>query len=79
LLKISYKSWFDSLSDIPEIENACLEVCNNIYQRGYDNNNWNIQTIKVGELTKTFFANWQNNFDFDYLTVLNNYKILKPL
>jgi len=78
---IKYTAWYDDLSDIPDVEQACLEVCTNMWKTTPASwNLTNIKSEKVWELSQSFFskdemAGWIN---FSYKTTLKNYKPINP-
>ena len=78
---IEYNSWYGSLDDIPDVEQACLEVCNDIWN--WTPASWNDATVKskkIETLSKTYFTksemDWWNWMD--WRETLDNYKIFNP-
>lgn len=80
-LYIEYNAWYDAIADIQDVEQACLEVCTELWNNTPTSwNEANIKSKKIETLSKTFFSKdemaWGNATDFR--ETLDNYKTLNP-
>lgn len=81
-LYIEYNAWYDTLADIQDVEQACLEVCKDLWDNTPTSwNEANIKSKKIETLSKTYFSKdemaggiWVN-----FRETLDNYKTLNPL
>lgn len=76
---MEYKAWYQSISDIPDVEEACQKVCKGLYEEIKSVNNSKIKSEKIDELSITYFSNsekWKDTFD--YKEVLDRYRNLQP-
>lgn len=81
-LYIEYNAWYDALDDIWDVEQACLEVCKDIWDNTpASGNEANIKSKQIETLSKTYFSKdemaWGNWVDFR--ETLDNYKTFTPL
>lgn len=80
-LYIEFNAWYDDLASIQDVEQACLEVCGDIWDNTPTSwNEANIKSKKIETLSKTYFSKdemaWGNWVDFR--ETLDNYKTLNP-
>ena len=80
---IKYDAWFNNLSEIQDIEQACLEYCNIMYnQTPWSKTDYNVKSKSIEWLSISYF--WPNELKsntelLDYKQVLDKYKVFKPL
>jgi len=77
---IEYKAWFTTLDDIPDVENACIELCVLTYKdTPVSWSESNVKSKKIDTLSKTFFSkkemldSW--GYQMNFKEVLDNYRL----
>lgn len=79
---VSYTSWFDTLNEIQDVEQACLNEISKIYLSSGENiNNSLVKSEKIEWLSITYQTNEEksvNSNSFDYKEVLRKYASFKP-
>lgn len=80
-LKIIYKAWYASLDDILDIEQACLEVCNDLWNNTpTTENDSNVKTKKIESLSISYFSKEEmRKWTINWRETLDNYKTFSPL
>jgi len=77
-----YNSWYDDLASIQDVEQACLEVCKDLWDNTPTSwNEANIKSKKIETLSKTYFSKDEMAWGIwvDFRETLDNYKTLNPL
>ena len=77
---IEYKAWYTSIDDIPDVENACIELCVLTYRD--TPTSWsesNVKSKKIDTLSKTFFTKKEmfdsGGYQMNFKEVLDNYRL----
>ena len=81
-LYVVYVAWYSSLADIQDVEQACLEVCKDIWDNTPASwNEANIKSKKIETLSKTYFSKDEMAWGIwvDFRETLENYKTITPL
>lgn len=74
---IEYEAWFDSLEEISDIENACLEMCSmNYNDLAISWAETNVKSKKIETLSKTYFSKEEMSawIQMNFREVLDFYK-----
>lgn len=79
---LEYKAWYTSLDNIQDVEQACLEVCKDLWNNTpTSGNEANIKSKKIETLSKTYFSKdemaWWISINFR--ETLDNYITINPL
>lgn len=79
-LKIQYTAWYNS-DDILDVEQACLEVCNDLWsQTPTTENDSNVKSKKIESLSISYFSKEEmRRWNVNWRETLNNYKTFTPL
>lgn len=81
-LYIEYNAWYDDLASIQDVEQACLEVCKDLWDNTPTSwNEANIKSKKIETLSKTYFTKDEMAWGIwvNFRETLDNYKTLNPL
>lgn len=81
-LYIEYGAWYEALDDILDIEQACLEVCKDIWDSTPSSwNESNIRSKQIETLSKSYFSKDEmaGGNGVDFRETLDNYKTFIPI
>lgn len=81
-LYIEYNAWYSTLADIGDVEQACLEVCKDIWDNTpASGNEANIKSKQIETLSKTYFSKDEMAWGIwvSFRETLDNYKTFTPL
>lgn len=79
---ITYSWWYPTLDDVQDVEQACLEVCKDIWDNTPSSGNEsNIKSKQIETLSKTYFSKNEMAWGIwvSFRETLDNYKILNPI
>lgn len=79
---VEYTGWYASIDDILDVEQACLEVCKDLWDNTPASwNEANIKSKKIETLSKTYFSKEEMAWGIwvNFRETLDNYKIFNPL
>lgn len=79
---IKYTAWYNDLSEIQDVEQACLEACKNVYNQA--KNQWQVKSKSIEWLSISYFSSqelswWWMQEILNYQKILDKYKAFKPL
>lgn len=76
---VEYTAWYKDLSEIPDIEEACLRMCKQIFNEIKGISDENIKQEKIDDLSIVYFSESEKSDNvFNYKNILENYKSIKP-
>lgn len=79
---LKYEGGYTNLDAIPDIEQACLEVCKDLWDNTpASGNESNIKSKQIETLSKTYFSKDEmaGGIGVSFRETLDNYKIFNPL
>lgn len=79
---IEYNAWYTALTDILDVEQACLEVCKDLWDNTpASGNEANIKSKQIETLSKTYFSKDEMAWGIwvSFRETLDNYKTFNPL
>lgn len=82
LVFVEYNAWYSSINDILDVEQACLEACNDLWNNTPSSGNEaNIKSKQIETLSKTYFSKDEMAWGMaiTFRDTLDNYKIFNPL
>lgn len=81
-LYVEYVAWYTALTDILDVEQACLEVCKDLWDNTPASwNEANIKSKQIETLSKTYFSKDEMAWGIwvSFRETLDNYKTFTPL
>ncbi len=79
---VTYDAWYESLDDILDVEQACLEQCKDLWDNTpASGNESNIKSKQIETLSKSYFSkdDMAGGDGVSFRETLDNYKIFNPL
>lgn len=79
---VEYQAWYDTIDDLLDVEQACLEMCKELWDSTPSSGNEvNIKSKQIETLSKTYFSRdemaWWIGINFR--ETLDNYKSFIPM
>lgn len=81
-LFVEYTGWYADLDEVADVEQACLEVCKDIWDNTpASGNESNIKSKQIETLSKTYFSKDEmaGGIGVSFRETLDNYKSFNPL
>jgi len=79
---VRYIGWYTTIEDILDVEQACLEVCKDLWDNTPASwNEANIKSKQIETLSKTYFSKQEMSagIGVSFREALDNYKIFNPM